>query len=118
MMRAGIHRNAAADQIQHGSFAGSVAADNGNKLAVIDAEVEIVKEAHFIYSACVVIFTGCVLTQAWPLPPFSSWNYSDDQESDRRIAAVGCSFRCRSPATMPAWNSSAKRYAGFIDNGT
>ena len=54
---AGIHRNAAADQIQHGCFAGSVAADNGNKLAVIDAEVEIVKEAHFIYSACVVIFT-------------------------------------------------------------
>ena len=54
---AGIHRNAAADQIQHGSLTGSVAADNRNELAVINAEVEIVKEAHFIYSACVVIFT-------------------------------------------------------------
>ena len=37
-------------------FAGSVAADYGDELAVGDAQVEILKEAHFVHGACIVIF--------------------------------------------------------------
>ena len=43
-----VRRNAAADQVQHGGFAGAVAADHRHELAVWNRQVKILKQAHFI----------------------------------------------------------------------
>ena len=51
-----INRNAPTDNIQHGSFSGTVAADNRNKLTVIDFKIKIVEQAHFIDCARIIVF--------------------------------------------------------------
>ena len=51
-----IQRDASADQIQHGSFSRAVAPYYGDKLMIVYGQVKILKEAHLVYRACIIIF--------------------------------------------------------------
>ena len=56
----GIQRDAAADQVQHGSFSGTVGTDHRYKLAVLNGKGKVVEQAHFIDGARIVIFMNVV----------------------------------------------------------
>ena len=51
-----IHRDTPTENIQHGRFAGSIAAYDRDELAFPDGQVEILKQAHLIYRARIIIF--------------------------------------------------------------
>ena len=51
MNHARIHRIHACDQVQRGGLAGAVAADDGNEIAVLKSQVQVVNGTLFVYRA-------------------------------------------------------------------
>ena len=52
----GVQVNASADQVQQRSLSGTVASHHGHKLSVLHRQIKILKQAHFIDCARIVIF--------------------------------------------------------------
>ena len=67
---AAVHGDAAADDVQHGRLAGAVAADDGDKLAVVYGKAEVLKQAHFVDGAGIVVFVDVIQLKHGPLPSF------------------------------------------------
>ena len=53
---AAVDGNAAADDVQHGSFSGAVAPYDRDKFMVVNGKIKILEQAHFIDCPGVVIF--------------------------------------------------------------
>ena len=57
---AGVNRNASANHVQHRGFSRAVTAYHRDKLALLDSQVKILKQAHLVYGSGVVIFAYVV----------------------------------------------------------
>ena len=69
---AGVHRDAAADDVEHGGFAGAVAPHHGHELALFHGQVKVLEQAHLIDGPCVVIFADIVQFKHGTSPSFSA----------------------------------------------
>ena len=58
--RAGIQRNASANQIQERGFTRTIGAYYRHKFSVTDSQGKIIKQTHFIDSTCIVIFLNMI----------------------------------------------------------
>lgn len=54
----GIHRYAAANDVQHGCLSGTIASDNGNKLAILNFQVKIFKQADLVDRTRIIHFVN------------------------------------------------------------